>query len=555
MINYLYILFLEGKMKRIFSIFLATTLICLIGFVGCNTNQQSLLNGKTAYELYKEKYEYSGTENEWLRDIADGLLGKNHTVNFSFQCDIDDVVKEVVHRGKVEAVVPGEALMADRLGYVFSGWVYDDGEDFRFWDFENDKVLSDITLVAKWDYATKELPIINVNTNGAEINSKIDYTNMTFSIENCEGELSEVTGGIRLRGNSTLNFVKKPYRIKFDKKQSLFGLPKAKSWVLLADYLDPSSLYNYSAMSIGAEMPGLAFTTTPNKVNLYLNGEFMGLYTLCEQVQENEGRMNIEMDEITEDMTQLKDFNFFISLDGKARLDEDAVEGETYFLVDNGKDQWQWWCFELKYPEKEDFCSDAQFRSFFNQLEEYIKYLLIDFGEKNVQSIKQQVNVNSLVDFLIVDQLMGERDHANYSFNMYYSNTSTAEENGKLNFGPIWDYDRCLLIKNSSEPNQTYESYYGKDKVWESANPFYSPFYKTPELLSIVKERYALYGVPALEKYLSRLDDVVLSIKESNELNRQRWYSELDVEIVDKNITFMKEFFSDRKRILDRDWT
>ena len=69
-----------------------------------------------------------------------------------------------------------------------------------------------------------------------------------------------------------------------------------------------------------------------------------------------------------------KDFNFFISLDGKARLDEDAVEGETYFLVDNGKDQWQWWCFELKYPEKEDFCSDAQFRSFFNQLEEYIKY-------------------------------------------------------------------------------------------------------------------------------------------------------------------------------------
>ncbi len=472
-----------------------------------------------------------------------------HTVTFIYQDGRENVVQEVEHKQK--ATRPESP---SKEGYLFGGWVYNNGEEIEEWVFEEDLVKSDVTLVANWEYATKELPVININTNGAEINSKIDYTSMTFSLENCQGELSEVTGGIRLRGNTTLNFDKKPYRIKFDKKQSLFGLPKAKSWVLLADYLDSTGLYNYSAMSIAKKMPGLAFTTTPTKVNVYLNGEFKGIYTLCEQIQENEGRMDIEMEEITEDMTDLEDFNFFISLDSKAKTDSDAVENETYFIVENEREEAFWYCFELKYPEKDDFCSEAQFRSFFSQLKEYVIDILDDFKEKKVKNILNKVNVNSLVDYLIVDQIMGERDHALCSFNMYYTNTSSPEENGKLNFGPIWDYDRCLLVRNSEEPNQAYENYYGKDMVWVSKNPFYNPFYSTPQLLSIVKERYNKYGAPAVAWYLTQVDSVINSVKESTELNRKLWYSQYDQEIVAKNNAFLKSFLIDRKRILDRDW-
>lgn len=104
------------------------------------------------------------------------------------------------------------------------------------------------------------------------IDSKINYTDMSFTISNSNDDLTNVSGGIRLRGNSTRVFSEKPYRIKFDKKQSLFGLAKAKSWVLLADYLDSSGLHNYTALSLGGEMDGLSFTPTPNKVNVYLNG-------------------------------------------------------------------------------------------------------------------------------------------------------------------------------------------------------------------------------------------------------------------------------------------
>lgn len=81
---------------------------------------------------------------------------------------------------------------------------------------------------------SKDLPIVSVNTNGVVVESK-DYVDMTLTLANVEEPLVEVGGAIRMRGNSTAKFPKKPYRIKLDQKHSFFGLDKAKSWVLLAD--------------------------------------------------------------------------------------------------------------------------------------------------------------------------------------------------------------------------------------------------------------------------------------------------------------------------------
>lgn len=45
---------------------------------------------------------------------------------------------------------------------------------------------------------------------------------------------------------------KKPYRLKFGKKQSLLGEPKDKSWVLLANYMDNAcGIRNATAYAIG----------------------------------------------------------------------------------------------------------------------------------------------------------------------------------------------------------------------------------------------------------------------------------------------------------------
>ena len=416
--------------------------------------------------------------------------------------------------------------------------------------YESDTIsLADLTADTEIKiYAelfTDELPIIHINTNGAEINSKSTYTDMTFSLSNCEGELNEVTGGIRLRGNSTMHYPKKPYRIKFDKKQSLFGLEKAKSWVLLAEYLDPSALHNHAAMSIASQMDGLSFTPTMHKVNVYLNGDYIGLYTLCEQVQENEGRIDIEVD-ITEQMTALKDFNFFVCMDYNVSIDPEAILGENAFYIEKYNQY-----FELKYPEKDQFTSEAQFEKFFGELVAYVTRVLDAFTEKDVDWIKSEVNLKSLADYLIVDQVMGERDHASKSFHMYYTSTSdNDEENLKLNFGPVWDYDFSLYTPWTGYPN----TYYTINNDVSFSNVFFKTCAEVDELYALVKERYREAGAQALEDYLFTLHDMEMSMRASLAENHALWYSSYPDTMTDDNITFLSKFLLSRKCLLDELW-
>lgn len=66
----------------------------------------------------------------------------------------------------------------------------------------------------------------------------------------------------------------------------------AKKWVLLANALDESMMRNYLAFNLGKAL-GLEFTSDCQFLNLYINGQYKGVYLLCEQVQEGSNRVNI----------------------------------------------------------------------------------------------------------------------------------------------------------------------------------------------------------------------------------------------------------------------
>lgn len=132
--------------------------------------------------------------------------------------------------------------------------------------------------------------------NNQSITSKEDYIPCTVTLrhENEEWNLDEAEGGIRGRGNSSWEwYPKKPYRIKFDKKQPMLGLDEAKSWVLLAEYRDPTDLMNAFVFELG-QLAELPFTNHNRYVEVTLNDKYIGLYHLTEQVQQNKYRVNID---------------------------------------------------------------------------------------------------------------------------------------------------------------------------------------------------------------------------------------------------------------------
>ena len=464
---------------------------------------------------------------------------------FTFEGETEQKITSKNPKMKAVTIVPND-------GYIIDYYEID-GVKYNKRNINITNVNSDTTIVVYAKHKLDELPIISISTGGQAIKSKAEYTSMTFDMRNCEGALTGIEGGIRLRGNSTLGFPKKAYRIKFDKKQSLFGLEKAKSWVLLADYIDPSSLHNHAAFTMAKNMPSLAFTPTPIKVNVFLNGVYQGMYTLCEQVQENEGRMNIEMPAITKDMKDFDQYNWFVSLDYNCPT-SGLVENESYLAFPgHGNKHLKTMYFEIKYPEKSDFPSEAQFKWFIGKLRDKLSELLSDFESKNVKNIKSTTNVNSLIDHVIIDEIIGQEDHDEWhkSFNIYYTCTSkNPEENNKINFGPIWDYDWCLNTPWTGKPNEYYKV---TDEI-ECYEPFYNVIIEVDEFYNTLKQRYNKYAKPALKEYIDGYDRLVASMDDSMEANADIWYSKFDKNIVDKNIAFFKEYLVYRYELLNQEW-
>jgi hypothetical protein len=132
------------------------------------------------------------------------------------------------------------------------------------------------------------LPVINIHltdTTLEELNSgskEIKYPGNGLVIKDSEDNiiLDQSDVEIKGRGNTTWDREKKPYQVKFSKKQDIFLLGKSKKWVLLANYLDPTSLRNELAYTIAREV-GIKGTTDGEFVWLAIDSNELGLYYLC----------------------------------------------------------------------------------------------------------------------------------------------------------------------------------------------------------------------------------------------------------------------------------
>lgn len=128
-----------------------------------------------------------------------------------------------------------------------------------------------------------------------DITSKETYQHGYVSVDG-RGEYPDLSAPARIRGrgNSTwLWYDKKPYRIKFDQSTKVLGIKKNKDWVLLANYRDVSKMMN-AYCSLAAKMMGLPYTTPVRFAEVFLNGEYKGIYQVAEQVEVGGNRVDID---------------------------------------------------------------------------------------------------------------------------------------------------------------------------------------------------------------------------------------------------------------------
>lgn len=93
-------------------------------------------------------------------------------------------------------------------------------------------------------------------------------------------------------GNSTWGKEKNPYNLVLSKEYGLLGMGKSVNWVLLANAMDKSCLKNKIALEFAENISSL-WSPECEYVNLYINGDYAGLYLLCERVETGINKVNL----------------------------------------------------------------------------------------------------------------------------------------------------------------------------------------------------------------------------------------------------------------------
>ena len=291
-----------------------------------------------------------------------------------------------------------------------------------------------------------KMPLVLIETEQeSEITDDTVYTGCNVTVTNCEKEYEVIkaTAGIRIRGNSTQMYAKKPYRIKFEEKQQVLGLSEGahKSWVLLAEFNDPALLRNLVTYELASGMSGISYATDCTLVEVYINGEYNGVYLLAEQTQVDNHRIAIDETGVTD--PACVDTGYLLELEADlSRRTEEGAEGEAWFAVTgyaSEKDNSMQMLMERSFDEKAAYYvvkSDA--RS--GEQMEYIKNYMIQvydavYKVATKEAVEELVDLPSAVDMYLVQLLANDYDN-NYSSMYLYKDAG-----GKLQFGAPWDFD------------------------------------------------------------------------------------------------------------------
>jgi hypothetical protein len=254
-----------------------------------------------------------------------------------------------------------------------------------------------------------------------------------ITVYNADGTVDcSTTGGVRLRGNTTQSYPKKPFAMKFTSKKSVLGMPAHKRWVLLANWLDHSMIRNSVAFDIAHAIedawkanssiePGIPWNVHGQNVELVFieNGKahHVGNYYLCEQIKIDENRLNIKKSYEDVLSNNIADCGYLLEMDSKE--DED-----TKYTTSNG--------VPVKFKDDK-----IEGTTLYTAVSEKIQSIENYLDAGNYTEAYKMLDINSVIDQMLIWELTMNREYGDPGSVYMYM-----DGGGKLCAGPVWDFDR-----------------------------------------------------------------------------------------------------------------
>ena len=388
------------------------------------------------------------------------------------------------------------------------------------------------------------LPSIHIETTlGRDTitknNGKDTLTQITIINKDGSYEYSDdtKTSEIKVRGNATKAYAKKPFQIKLTEKTDLYGMGASKTWILLANYDDQSLIRNNIMYKI-AEIFGMHFTEFRN-VDLYLDGQYYGVYLLCEKVSISSSRIDIlELEKLNDELnssyqqsavkvstgipnTIITEYSYIPGVVNPSditggyliELDNNYWQSELcYFVTSNGSH------YVVKSPEYASKEQVEYIATIFGEMEEAI---MSGTGYNRLgKHYSEYIEVDSLVYAYIIAEFSRNYDAGSSSM-YFYKDVDKNGEYTKIVKGPLWDCDNTLGNIHKNGASNT-EGYWARNRsIWAGLTQ-HDEFNAmvTKELARVYDDIFDMIDVGGF------VYDQVADIGQSIYMERARWHSD-----------------------------
>lgn len=360
------------------------------------------------------------------------------------------------------------------------------------------------------------LPILWVDVGRAKIPGDAKISGSLRVIE-APGDTSNLAAqpatleapiGIEYRGQWSLQFPKKGYSIELrdaagdDAAYPLLGMPPDSDWVLRAGYYDRTLMRDALGFWLFSEVWG-RYASRFRFVELYLDGEYQGVYLACEKIKRGSHRVDlpkVAADAATGDLS------------GGYLVHIESNTGGEAFRTSAGRE------WEYNYPNAQKI-TPAQKAYLEDTFDRFEKAMAADDFSDPVHGYARWLDLASAVDFALFQELARNTD--GYTKSSYYQKLPDAA-GGKLVTGPIWDND--LAFGNFDNGTDEPEGWLYEFN-WNRPVPWWRRLWADPVFRSAASCRWqALRAGPLTKASIDKtLDEFSFILSEAQPRDNARW--------------------------------
>ena len=384
------------------------------------------------------------------------------------------------------------------------------------------------------DFEESTLPLVFIETNNKNIpdEPKIDATMRIVyhgvgQTHRLDEPANDYDGriGIETRGSSSQSWPKKQYAVETrdddgaNLNVSLMGLPPENDWILNAPFIDRSMLRNVLAYDLFRRMGHYAGRT--RYCELFLNGEYRGVYILMEKIKRDKNRVDIASLDSTDVSGDALTGGYIIKIDKTDGANADGFVSQHLPAGDSNRRV----VYQYHYPTLDKLLPAQQ---------DYIQNYMFNFEDMMAgehfndpdSGYPAWIDVDSFIDVFLLSELGKNVDAYRLSSFIYKDRD---DKDGRLHAGPVWDYNLAFGLANYYDGTDTDE-WMLQTLLYIGGGDWQAPFWwekllNDPQFNHRIKQRwFSLRGnVLNLDRIQRFIDNVADTLAEAQERNFILW--------------------------------